>query len=302
VDTETLRWLVSVADGSTVGETAAACHTSQPAVTRGLQRLGGAYGVPLTERVGRRVRLTFAGEIVAASARRALSELDESVRAVAEANDPASGIVRLGFLAPLGTWLVPRLLVAFRAERPAVRFELRYDGASRIHQALLDGELDLLLCSRLPEPQVVWERLFDEELVLAVPAGHRLAGRRRVRIAELTDEPWVMLPPGHGLRMRVEELCREAGFEPRQAFEGHDLATLFALIGAGSGVGLFPTRPAPPPGVVQVALAPAVLRSVGLARLTGRAHPRAVGAFAELVRSRAGQESFLRAAETFATS
>ena len=123
MELQTLRWFVSVADGRTVTETAERFQTTQPAVTRGLRRLAEQFDAPLTERDGRRLRLTFAGEIAARAARSALGEIDEAARAVAEANDPARGTIRVGFLNPLGTWLVPRLLVEFHATHADVRFD-----------------------------------------------------------------------------------------------------------------------------------------------------------------------------------
>lgn len=282
-----MGWLVAVADGSTVAEAAAQSHTTQPAVTRGLQRLGAEVGVALTERVGRRLQLTFAGEIIAAAARRMLSELEAGMREIAEANDPAAGTVRLGFLSPLGAWLIPALLSEFRAARPEVVFELRYDGVVRTLAALRAGSLDLLVTARPQDPALAWEGLFSEELVLAVPEQHRLARRRRIRVPELARESWVLQSEDYGLRQRAEALCAAAGFAPRVALEGQDLTTLFALIAAGSGIGLFAARPLPPPGVRQISLSPRAEREVGLVLRRGAVIPAAASAFVELVRSRA---------------
>lgn len=288
MESHALRWLVAVADGSTVAEVAARHHTTQPAVSRGLQRLSGEVGIALTERVGRRLALTFAGEIVADASRRMLGELDAALRAVAEADDPATGLVRLGFLSPLGTWLIPELLAGFRDRFPAARVQLRHDGADRILSALVRGELDLLL-TEAPPPALAlaFSPLFDDELVLAVPDGHRLARRRSVRVAALAGEPWVVQPEGYGTRRLVERISAEAGIEPVVAFEDHDLATLRALIAGGSGIGLFADRPAAPAGITHVPLSPRLRRVVGLVTHPGHTVPRAAAAFAALVAERA---------------
>jgi LysR family transcriptional regulator, transcription activator of glutamate synthase operon len=297
MELQTLRWFVSVADGRTVTETAERFHTTQPAVTRGLHRLAEQFDAPLTERDGRRLRLTFAGEIAARAARSALGEIDEAARAVAEANDPARGTIRVGFLNPLGTWLVPRLLLEFHATHPDVRFELRQDGAARILEALLDGSLDLLLSSLPTDSRAHWTPLFAERLRLAVAANHRLAKRRWVRVEELAADAWVVQPPGYGLRQRVEQIAAAAGFEPHIAFEGHDLGTLFALVGAGSGVGLFAATLAPPHGVRLLELRPSQSRAVGLVTVAGRVLPRSAVGFADMVRERAGGIDPVRWAE-----
>ncbi len=284
MDLEALRWFTAVADGSTVTETAERFHTTQPAVTRGLQRLSFQYGAPLTEKDGRRLRLTYAGEIVAAAARRSLAEMDGAIQAVREASNPDTGTVRLGFLSQLGQELVPDLLASFRFEHPGVRFTLQQDGAERILAALTDGHLDLLLSVKPATAEVTWEPLMQEQLMLALPKTHRFANRGQIRFASLKDEPWVVLAPGYGLRQRVDELCAEAGFSPRIAFEGHDLTTLYALIAAGSGIGLFPAGRTPD-AVKQLPVQPLQSRDVGLITIPGRVHPPSVDAFAAYVRA-----------------
>jgi DNA-binding transcriptional LysR family regulator len=296
MELETLRWLVEVADGATVTETAARFHTTQPAVTRALQRLGHQYGTPLTERDGRRLKPTYAGEIVVAAARRALAELDSAAGAVKEASDPATGTVRLGFLSPLGQALVPDLLAGFRREHPLVHFKLRQDGTERITAALQEGELDLLLSAVPSSPMFSWEPLIDEEFVIAVSEAHPLAKRRQVRIAQLSEEQWVLFNPGYGLRARIEQLCTEAGFSPQIAFEGHDLTTLHALIASGSGIGLFARRtafdgPVPAPvsaGVTELQLVPRQRRKVGLITVPERVRAPSADAFIVYVREQLG--------------
>lgn len=85
-----------------------------------------------------------------------------------------------------------------------------------------------------------WLPLQRQRLVLAVPAGHRLAARKRVRIEELADEDVVTVPPGFGYRSHVDELFAAAGVVPRVAFESGDLATVEGLVGAGLGVAVVP--------------------------------------------------------------
>jgi DNA-binding transcriptional LysR family regulator len=121
---------------------------------------------------------------------------------------------------------------------------------------------------------------------VSVAESHPLAARSTVSVEELRDESWVLLVPGHGLRQRADELCGAAGFAPKVALEGHDLTTLYALIGAGSGIGLFPTRPGPPPGVRHISLAPPAYRSVGLVSLPSSVRTPSAEAFADLVRAR----------------
>ncbi|MCQ4082597.1 LysR substrate-binding domain-containing protein [Streptomyces sp. RB6PN25] len=154
------------------------------------------------------------------------------------------------------------------------------------------GTVDLALTAPQPrEPRaraLRWRRLLTEPLGLAVPPDHRLAGRKRVQLAELADEPFVVLRSGMGLRTIVEEACRTAGFTPRIAFEGDEVATLRGLIGAGLGVSLLPAHHTEEPRRGERAhlisvVAPVCTREIGLAWLADRLLPPAARAFRDHV-------------------
>jgi DNA-binding transcriptional LysR family regulator len=290
METSVLRFFVAVAEGATVTEVAEESFVTQPTVTRGLQRLEAEAGAPLFDRAGRGLRLNRNGQALLASARRALADLDGAVAEIAAHRDPAAGTVRLGFLSPLSNWLIPELLGEYRRRFPKVGFALRQDGAARIAGALVDGELDVLIT--IPgedQPGVRWEPLFDEDIVLVVPSSHRLAGVDAVPLAEVADETFMILAAGYGLRTVTERMCAAAGFRPRIGFEGHDYATLYGLIRAGCGVGLFPGQPHRPEGLRQAALSPAASRTVGVAWSEANYRSAAADAFRDFIVENAGR-------------
>jgi LysR family transcriptional regulator, transcription activator of glutamate synthase operon len=100
--------------------------------------------------------------------------------------------------------------------------------------------VDLLIVPRPATPDLRWRALGSERLQLAVPSGHRLAGRKRVRLSEVAGERFVMLKHAFDFRDLVEDLCRRAGFEPESGFEAEDIASARALVGAGLGVAVVP--------------------------------------------------------------
>ena len=285
---EELRWFAAVVADPNVTRAAAALHVSQPALSRSLRRLEASLGVELFDRVGRSLEPNAQGLRLAEHVRRALDELDAGTAAVHRAADPEVGEVRLAFLHTLGTWLVPELIGGYREAHPGVRFRLSQSGARTMLEELLDGRHDLLIISPRPaEPQVGWRELFREPLRLAVPPGHRLAARKRVRLAEVADDPFVMVRAGYGLRATTEELCARAGFTPRIAFEGDDAETLRGLVAAGLGVALLPDRPDPPAVPPLLAVADRdCARTIGLAWHRERARSPAALAFADFVAHR----------------
>ncbi|MET7317626.1 MULTISPECIES: LysR family transcriptional regulator [Streptomyces] len=281
MDLQVLRSFQAVAEGLTVTEAAAEARVTQPALSRALRRLEQEVGAELLQRVGRVLCLTPAGRVFKEYVDAALDSYDRGRRAVAEAVHPDTGLVSLAFLHTLGTWLVPRLVTGFREEFPGVRFELYQHGEQGLVRHLLDGTAELMITSGDPEhPLITWRRLLVEPLWLAVPVRHRLARRDRVRLAEVADEPFILLKSGYGLRSITESLCREAGFGPRVAFEGEEVQTLRGLVAAGLGVSLIPSSPdtaATPDFPIRYLELTDVrgARDIGIAWLTGRALPPA---------------------------
>jgi DNA-binding transcriptional LysR family regulator len=244
MDLQVLRSFQAVAEGSTVTEAAADARVTQPALSRALNRLEREVGAELFQRVGRVLRLTPAGRVFKEYVDAVLDSYDRGLRAVAEVVDPDAGVVSLAFLHTLGTWLVPKLVDGFGRDFPGVRFELHQADENSLAQRLLDSTADLIITGKDPgHPLIAWRRLLVEPLWLAVPTRHRLAQRRRVRLAEVSDERFIVLKPGYGLRGSTETLCRQAGFSPLVGFEGEEVETLRGLVAAGLGVSLIPVSP-----------------------------------------------------------
>ncbi|WP_037677404.1 LysR family transcriptional regulator [Streptomyces griseus] len=244
MDLQVLRSFQAVAEGTTVTDAAADARITQPALSRALNRLEEEVGAELFQRVGRVLRLTPAGRIFKEHVDAVLDSYDRGRRAVAEVVDPDAGVVSLAFLHTLGTWLVPRLVTDFRRKHPKARFELHQDGEIGLSRHLLDATADLIITSSEPDdPLITWRRLLVEPLWLAVPTRHRLGRRRRVRLAEVAEERFILLKPGYGLRSITEALCHEAGFTPLVGFEGEEVETLRGLVAAGLGVSLIPSSP-----------------------------------------------------------
>ena len=242
----------------------------QPTLSRSIARLEAELGVPLFTRPGRSVKLTRHGRYLLESAERALLTLTASLEHLTGEADPARGRVALGFLHTLGGEIVPRLLRDFRASCPAVRFALVQDGGQRLVARLREGEIDLCLTSPLPSgPDVLARGLAEQRIDLFVPAGHRLAARRDgMPLAAAAAEEFIVMEHGYGLRAITDVMCREAGFEPRIAFEGEEADTARGLVGAGLGVSLLPATASSlaDSSVVPVRVtAPRTTRTVGIA-------------------------------------
>ena len=260
---------------------------AQSTLSRNIARLEADLGVPLFVRVGRAVRLTRQGQQLLPHVERALVALGDGLDELAAELDPDRGRVAFAFLNSLGVRAVPVILRDFRARHPAVTFALVQNSHDEMLVKLRSGTVDLCLTSPPPdEPGLRTRKLDEQRLALLVPRGHRLAGRRRIRLIEAADEDFVGLERGYGLRRITDDCCRQAGFEPRLAFEGEEIDTVLGLVATGLGVALLPTGLAGrfAHDVVELTvIAPPTSRAIALVWLADRVLPPPVDAFRQTV-------------------
>ena len=273
MDVHEAQAFVVLAEELHFGRAAARLHMAQPPLSRLIRQLEADLGVALFERSTRSVRLTAQGEALVEPARE-LVELSHRMREIARRADAGEiGRLRLGFSGASVNHLVAELARGLRRERPGLTIEFMSSQLSQPGlERLIDGTLDALVGRWDFLPSDVDSRvLAREQLLIAMPAGHRLAQRRELAPADLADEPWVVLPGGSGatLSNRLHLLGVEGRFVPRVVQTAPDSATEFLLVDAGVGIALtlsgvrdnLPTaglvfRPlAPDPGVVEVRLA-----------------------------------------------
>ncbi|MGW0602915.1 LysR substrate-binding domain-containing protein [Streptomyces sp. NPDC002644] len=285
-----LAYFAGVARTEHVTRAAQEMRVPQSTLSRAVARLEEDLGVDLFARRGRTVSLTPAGRTFLASVERALADLERAAEEVRADADAAVGKVAFGFLHTMGAETVPGLIHAFRENHPRIRFSLVQNYGEAMLEGLRRGELDLCLTSPVPDaPDLVARRLDEQKLRLVVPADHRLAARRRIRLSEAAEETFVTLEAGYGLRRITDDLCAQAGFRPRIAFEGEEAETLRGLVAAGLGVALLPPPAFPRPGVAELTVtAPRAVREIGVAWLDGHPDTPPVAAFKKFLLSRRG--------------
>ena len=253
----------------------------QPTVSRALARAAAVVGTDLVRRDGRGIRLTPAAEQLLPAVRAALDELQRGLDAVLERAQQARGLVRLSFQMTFGEAAVPVFVSGFHAAHPEARFELIQGSRQSCLDALAEGRVDLAIVSPRPEPTRGIETavLHVQPVRLAVPAGHRLARRRRVRLAEVAGERFVALERGFGMRSILDRLARGAGFTPDIAFSGQDTRTLLGLVSAGLGVAVVPPSREghAAAGAAGLGWAELDLEDPGASRDIGLVWPRVIG-------------------------
>jgi DNA-binding transcriptional LysR family regulator len=172
-------------------------------------------GVGLTERAGRTVRPTAAGEAYAPFAADVLGLLEQGARTAREAAEAHPHTLRISAVTTAGEYLVPQLIQAFRERRPDVEISLEVGNREVVFQRVLDHKVDVAVTGRIPEDErLVGVDFADNEFALVTSSDDRLARRRWVGIEELASRPWLLREPGSGTRTLVEEFLASRGIEP----------------------------------------------------------------------------------------
>lgn len=238
-----LRYFVAVAEELHFGRAAGRLHLAQPPLSQAIKQLEAEVGATLLERSSRHVALTDAGRVLLGHARTTLAHAEGTLAAVQRAAAGLEGELHLGFVASAASDVLPHLLPRQRAQAPALALHLTERTTREQLDALARGHLDVGIGRDLEHRgDLTVTPLRREPLVAALPATHRLAHRRVLRLAELADDPFVLLPTLTAPRSRglLTALCASAGFDPQVAQEALQYTTILGLVAGGIGVSLVP--------------------------------------------------------------
>lgn len=239
-----IRSFLSIAETLSFVRSAEIIHLSQPALSLQIKALEEELGVRLLERNRRRTVLTAAGIAFREDAASFLMGLDQAIHRANLAAVGKLGLLRIGFISTAGNEIVPGIIREFRELHPQVEFSLRNILTMDQIEMLNDGKIDIGFL-RLPISndwglEVV--PVHKERFVLVVPAAHKLANRRRVRLSELANQDFVMYERKHapGFHDLLLGMLRDAGIVPRVCQNAGEMPTLIALVDSGAGIAILP--------------------------------------------------------------
>ena len=240
-----LRYFVTIAEEGNFSRAAERLHLSQPPLSTQIKSLEDELGVRLLKRTNRGVALTVAGAVFYEETRAVLARLDHARDKAMRADRGDIGMLSVGFVSIADYGILPPALKQFRAGFPLVEVQL--------HELTTDAQIRELRATRLDlgialapvaEPDLQFERLLREALVLAAPSGHpavKVSGA--VDLRSLAKESFIIPPRdiAPGLYDLIISHCHASGFAPRITQHARQMQTVVGLVSSGMGFALVPS-------------------------------------------------------------
>ncbi|VTY38900.1 HTH-type transcriptional regulator GltC [Xylophilus ampelinus] len=307
-DLADLRAFLYVADFGSLRAASENLHLSQSALSRRIDKLESALGTKLFSRTTRKVELTTVGRAFVPRAQNVMRELEDALVGIKDTTERISGLVTIACVPSAVGYFLPAAIKRFRAAYPKVRIRLIDEYSSEVLVAVARGDADFgLTYIGTQEADIDFQPLLEERFVVACPAGHALAKRKRLTWAELSAHEYLTLAQGSGNRFLIDQALGRVDRKPQWSCEVRHVPALVSLVEAGLGLGVVPRLAMPPKGhsgLISIPLeGPEVTRLIGLIRRRGRGLMPAARLFHDMLLSaRVDKASRVRPGRTASTT
>lgn len=238
------EYFITLAEIQNYTKAAEVLSITQPALSKAMNNLESALGVPLFQKKGRGVELNFYGKIFLDHLYIARDEIYLGEQKIQALVSPTSGHIRIASLYTMGVNLIPYLIKDFNEENPDVTFSLQQQPTRPMLQMLKNNEIDLCFCTDFTgfeeENSFMKTLVSIEDLYMLVPANHPFAHKSKVDLIEFKDDKFIFFNNNTFFKKPAIKLMEQAGFKPNIAYEANEDSTVAAFVAAGLGVALIP--------------------------------------------------------------
>lgn len=242
MDTAGLRTFITAAELQSFSHAADQLYLTQPAVSKRVAALEEELGVPLFDRIGRRVTLTEAGRELLPRAKAILNDIEDSRRLISNFSGTIAGRLSIGTSHHIGLHRLPPVLRTYSKEYPDVELDLHFMDSEAACRAVLAGDLELGIVTLPPEPieDLDTEIIWPDPLAIVVNRNHPLASTKRVALSDLTDTPAIL--PAHGTYTRelLEQVFASNGLALFASMTTNYLETIKMMVSVGLGWSILP--------------------------------------------------------------
>lgn len=285
-----LKYFVAVARHGNFSAAAEELYTTQSAVSKQIMALERELDVTLFDRAHRRVVLTKQGEIVLSHAEQILSDYSGMMTELCEMKGQEGGRLSIASIPVMRQYGITELVGRFRRENVDIAMSVGEMEGNEVLPAMKNGGYDMafLRLEQMGDPSCEAIPLAKDELTVLLPENHRFAKESELSLAQLKDEPFLLLNEGTLLRGLCVDACRRSGFVPSVAYSGTRNENIAELVAMGMGISLVMEKfyqLLKPEGVCCIRLKERVVSTIGLARVKKNTHSEACDRFWNYVKS-----------------
>jgi DNA-binding transcriptional LysR family regulator len=239
INLDQLRVFEAVAQARSFTRAAEAVHLTQPGVSKHIKQMEEYFGVPLFDRLGKKVALTQAGEILFEATQGIMTSITAAEQRIEELKGLRGGKLLVGASFPIGIYLLPRVLAAFRKQYPAVEVTLDISLTEKVVAKIVTNKLDIGLISHdTADPRLTARVFMTDRLIAIAPFDHRWATKKRIRPQDLMGETFIVAARGAGTRAVVEERLQEKGITLKHVIDFGNTEGVKRAVEVGLGVSI----------------------------------------------------------------
>jgi DNA-binding transcriptional LysR family regulator len=246
MDIRALDVFCRIVELKSFSKAAEAVYLTQPTVSGHIKVLEEFVGVKLLDRLGREVLPTKAGELLYGYAKQILALRNQAIQALEEYKGSLKGHLVIGGSNIPGEYVLPALLASFKARHPEISITLKIADSREIVRGVLEGNYELgAVGAKFDDGQLVYLKLLEDELVLALPPGHAWASKAVVALTELVGQPMILREVGSGSRKVFEDALHAARLDSSALTVVAELGSTEAIrqaLKSGAGVSVISLR------------------------------------------------------------
>ncbi|MEA4896762.1 LysR family transcriptional regulator [Bacillota bacterium Meth-B3] len=246
-----LIYLEKILEEGSVSLAAKRLYIAQPSLSQYIKRIENDLGAEIFERNARPAKLTAAGEIFLQTERSIHQLRQQRKSQIDDLLEIKTGRLTIGSSNYRSMYLLTTVLPVFKQRYPGIRINLEEGITEKLEECATRGITDFsIVLLPLSDPELTYEELFQEEIVLALPAKHRLCNAEdeegqfppypSIDFSLLKEESFIVMKKGQKLRTSFFDLCHGAGFRPNIILQTDSMATAQALAAAGVGITIIP--------------------------------------------------------------
>jgi len=241
IELRQLEYFVAVSNELHFTKAAEKLNISQPSLSQQIRALEHEIGMPLFDRIGKKISLTEAGRILLSHSKKVFHEVEQAYAAIQDLNGLQQGKLTIGALLTTVNYLLPPAILNFNALYPNIELSVLGLRTGEIREKLLQNELDIgITFLPVQDKEIISIPLYQNELTLVVPINHELTQHTTVTMGVLQKYPIILLPKNFFLTQLIRSHCQNFNFTPKPILEISTMESLIHMVSKGIGITVLP--------------------------------------------------------------